>query len=194
MISIVLLTLLISALYGVLNVSKTSQKNIENFVRKQREYLFYNLVYLDILNATSKIDVLQDDTNMQSIVLFQTKNSIHSLYNPYVIYLVKNNTLYRTESNYKLRLPLTLEHRYFFADLVKNDINRFKVYLSRNRRKLIFFINEKFFEIDTISSFQSKKIVVVKDTTSSSSSSTNHSKQHSSSQTSSRMPSLPGMK
>lgn len=192
LISIVLLLLLISVLYNVLNISKTSQTNIEHFIAQQKEYLFYNLVYLDILNATSKIDILQNDTNLQSILLFQTKNSIHSLYNPYVVYLVKNNKLYRVESNYKLRLPLNLEHRYFFADLIKNSIHRFKVYLSSQKNKVIFFINDKFFEVDTISSTQNRKIVVVQD--SSSSSASKSSSKNLSNIQENAMPSLPGSK
>jgi len=84
---------------------KESQKIIQ--IDKIRE-----IIYLDFALAISKVNYIHNKHKSDTIFL-QTSHSLHRRINPYVVYIVKENKLYRIESLKQIRkLPLPLNEDY----------------------------------------------------------------------------------
>lgn len=134
-ISIIIFSLICIYMYQAINtVSKSNDLYIKLYkVSEQTEkvkQLFYNDIFLQTdIYATSNITDKEDF----SIIRFHTKNSIHSMINPYIAYFIKDETLYRIESHKHEEIPLTyanIEH--VKVDKLLNDIKLFRVYEAEN--------------------------------------------------------------
>lgn len=93
------------------------------------------LFFLDmtlIIPATYKVTLVEKDEDR---VFFQTQNSIHHRYNPYVAYMVNQKHLYRIESSSPLYYPLSNGLDIDVDDLGKVD--GFRVYNNKKLYKLL---------------------------------------------------------
>jgi prepilin-type N-terminal cleavage/methylation domain-containing protein len=130
LISITILSILMIALYkayDALNISNKIYKEKSNAIESLE--LKKRTIYLDIaLSFKGSFKYLDKDVN-EDIVTFQSSNSIHKRYNPYITYFVKEKKLYRIES-------LQVINEYPFAsDIIANvdeigEVKKFKVFKS----------------------------------------------------------------
>ena len=133
--------------YASLNSSNKFYKNelnsINNIMKKKK------VIFLDFaLSFYKSINILNQDSKID-IVFFQSSNSIHKRYNPYVAYIAKEDKLYRLESLKELKeYPLTQESD-FVADYL-GEINRFRVYKSKEKKREIYLIDIDFKNEDDI--------------------------------------------
>lgn len=133
MISITLLSLMMIFLYqsyASLNKSNTlytqeSQKIVKEDKIKEILYLDYSLALHDT------IKIIHQEKN-EDVVFFQSSNSLHKNYNPYIAYVKKEDTLYRLESLSKFKeYPLTPESKFVVDEL--GEVNSFRVYKSKKK-------------------------------------------------------------
>ena len=135
MVSIVLLGIMFTYIYGTINsVKKQNNHYIEksNKIKKEAKILY--LINMDIAQAIGTISV----TNREKydVVQFKTKNSIYDIIEPNVIYLVskKDNALIRIESVNSLNFDNKdqLTRTFLYADvLMENTISFKALYESR---------------------------------------------------------------
>jgi len=152
LISISILSILMLALYkayDTLNISnniyKEKTKKIQTLSLKKRTiHLDFALSLKDDANATLKY---LDQDIKEDIVTFQSSNSIHRRYNPYLTYFVKNDKLYRIESLQKIE-------KYPFEDFITANIDelgkvdKFKIFKSKKDES--FLIDVRFKDEDNI--------------------------------------------
>ncbi len=124
--------------YASLNTSNSFYEKkvntIENTQLKKR------VIYLDFaLKLDNNISIRKQNTK-EDVVFFQSANSVHKRFNPYIAYLINNEKLYRLESlNEFKEYPLTQEMLFSVDDL--GEVNSFRVYSSNKK------VNDKEIEI-----------------------------------------------
>lgn len=142
LISISILSILMLALYkayDALNFSNETYKkksyNIKTLELKKRT------IYLDFaLSLKGTIKYLNEEPK-EDMVTFQSSNSIHRRYNPYITYFVKDTKLYRMESLQKI-------NEYPFNNEINADVDelgsvkKFKVFKAKD--KTTYLIDARF--------------------------------------------------
>jgi len=142
LIAISILSILMLALYkayDALNISNGIYKEKSQSIRSLE--LKKRTLYLDLsLSLKNSFSYLERDTK-EDIVTFQSANSIHKRYNPYITYLVKDAKLYRIESLQKItRYPFDLD---VVADIdLLAKVKKFKIFESKN--KGVYLIDARF--------------------------------------------------
>jgi len=136
MISVSILALIMLFMYKSVEQLQTSNrfyaKKIEIIDKKEKiKKLFFLDFTLEIPLSYKNEQVEKNEDR----VFFQTQNSIHHRYNPYVAYLVTNKHLYRVESSSKLFYPLSNGLDIDVDDLGKVD--GFRVYNNKTFYKLL---------------------------------------------------------
>ena len=153
-ISILLIGLIVTYLFETLGVLKKSDKKLEA-KREKRELMLKikQSIYLDILQANDVNISKTNNKNIDLLTLKETKNSLHNLDMPDVIYLVdKKNRLIRVEG-YNIKLPLNTQTLYTVKfDEVLDNIEFFKIYKSKKKDKILIYLKsqklpEIFFEM-----------------------------------------------
>ena len=133
MVSITILSLMMIFLYqsyAALNKSNAfyaqeSAQLVQNDKIKEIIYLDYSLALFD------SIKILNQEKN-EDVVFFQSSNSLHKNYNPYIAYVVNENTLYRLESLKEFEeYPLSRESEFVVDEL--GEIDGFRVYKSQKK-------------------------------------------------------------
>ena len=143
LISIVILSLMMVALYNSyasLNMSNEVYKEKSNTIKTIE--LKKKTLYLDLLLAMPKSLIYLDEDTKEDIITFQTTNSIHKRFNPYVTYLVKDSNLYRLESLKEIKYPFSSDVDADVDDL--GEVNKFKVYKSNSKTDEIYLVNIEF--------------------------------------------------
>ncbi len=150
MISIVILSTMMVFLYKTyasLNrsneVIKTELHNIKDIQQLKK------VLYLDFSLALPKTMIIQNRETVEDAVFFQSSNSIHKRYNPYITYIVKENKLYRLESLTKFEsyeLPVNAE---FDVDYL-GEVDKFRVYKSSATDTEIYLLNIGFKEFGDV--------------------------------------------
>lgn len=147
MISISILSIMMIYLYKT--NSSVNQSNIfyEREVNKLNHLtLKKRVLFLDIsLSLYQQISIVHIDKE-SDILFLQTTNSLHRRVNPFVVYIVKNEKLYRLESLKKLTYPFSDADK-FDVDCF-GDIDIFRVY--KQKKKETFFADLKFKNSDKI--------------------------------------------
>lgn len=136
-ISIVILSLIIVALYksyASLNMSnetyKNKNKSIKNIELKKK------VIYLDLLLTIPKSLIYLNEDIKEDVISFQSRNSVHKRFNPYITYVVKDSILYRLESLQKVKTyPFNLNFDGDVDNLGKVD--KFKIYKSKNNKSYL---------------------------------------------------------
>ncbi len=137
LVSISILSILMLALYkayDALNISNNIYKDKSNSI--QSTALKKRTIYLDFAlsfkgNEKEYFRYLDQGTK-KDIITFQSSNSIHKRYNPYITYIVIGDKLYRIES-----LQKVVEYP-FSSDIVADideigSVNKFKVFISTDK-------------------------------------------------------------
>lgn len=141
LISIVILSLMITALYksyASLNISNNTYKNKTNLLKNLE--LKKKIIYLDLLLAVPGSLTHLDEDAKEDVISFQTTNSVHKRFNPYITYVVKDAVLYRLESLQKVTI-------YPFDSTFDGDIDsfgsvdKFKIYKSKNKNNESYLVN-----------------------------------------------------
>ena len=145
-ISIFLLTLVVFALYKNLDIVKKSTIQLHTHLQNsQKDIKAYKLLYLDLLQMTNRPVITSKNRNYDRVCFF-SKNSLYNLPKAYICWVVhkKNNTLLRVESSKKFTLPPQKEIP-IQKDIIKKDIEIFKIYRHKNKKEnqLLIFIKDK---------------------------------------------------
>ena len=141
LVSIIILSFLMTALYksyASLNISNVIYKNKSNNIKSIE--LKRKTIYLDISLAMPKSLVYLDRDTKEDIISFQTTNSVHKRFNPYVTYVVRDSILYRLESLKKITTyPFD---SYIDADIDElGAVEEFKIYKSKSKDYESYLVN-----------------------------------------------------
>jgi prepilin-type N-terminal cleavage/methylation domain-containing protein len=138
LISIVILSILMLFLYqSYAGLNKSNETITQKIDEVERLALLKKTLYLDFYTAKYEtLNILHQDAK-EDVVFFQTANSIHQRFSPYVAYVIKNKTLYRLESLRAFSTyPLEAQSN-FVADKLDKVI-LFRVYKStQNSKKMV---------------------------------------------------------
>ena len=136
MISISILALIMLFLYQSLATLQKSNrffgKKIELIDKKEKiKKLFFLDLSLMLIRSYATQKVERDEDR----VFFQTSNSIHHRYNPYVAYLVSEKHLYRIEASKKVSYPLEANSDMDVDDL--GEVKGFRIYSNTKLYRLL---------------------------------------------------------
>ena len=136
MISVTIISIMIIFLY-----ESYAQLNHSNKIYRQESDKIKNhqtkkkIIFLDFSLKTDKEMKILNQDKHKDIVFFQSTNSIHKRYYPYIAYIAKADKLYRLESLKEFKeYPLTNES-IFDVDYL-GEINDFRVYKA-NPKKIV---------------------------------------------------------
>ena len=128
MISISILSIMMLFLYKSFSSLNTSnkfyKKEVTSFVTQEK---IKEVVFLDFsLSLANSIKILPQDKR-EDIVFFQSTNSLHRRYNPYIAYIKKDKKLYRLESLHPFKeYPLSVNDEFIVDEL--GSVKSFRVY------------------------------------------------------------------
>lgn len=132
MVSITILSIMMVFLYksyASLNKSNSNFKQeikiLENIKLKKKT------IFLDFSLVKPKSMKIVEDSRDIDIVRFQTSNSLHRRFNPYVAYIITQNKLYRIESLKQINYPLDLSSEFDVDEF--GEVSRFRVFESKNK-------------------------------------------------------------
>ena len=150
MVSIMILSIMMIFLYksyASLNISNSIlQTELKSTLYIQK---IKKTILLDISLALANSVRIENREKNEDTVFFQTSNSLHKRFNPYIVYIVKNKKLYRVESLKNINtyeFPVNSE---FDADIL-GEVNSFRVYKSKQKNKEIYLFDIKFEKFDSI--------------------------------------------
>ena len=143
-VSIVLLGLIMTFLYGAINNVSLSNNIIKDKQKRIVEYSKQiNLLKEDIFNA---YDINITGTGKYNVAFLETDNSLHGIDRPFVIWYVStyHNTLVRLESSENITLPLdSNKDQLVYIDKIIEPIEKFQLYKSNEQDKVLFYIENK---------------------------------------------------
>jgi type II secretory pathway component PulJ len=134
LISIILLSLVLMALYRSADILRASNKNLFHYLERSSNIIKgANTLYLDILQSNGRLTI----THLKKYHRIEIENSRHSLHGLYkckVIWLVykENNTLLRLEGN-KYNLPLK-EDDNIAIDKITENMEIFNIYKNKKKK------------------------------------------------------------
>lgn len=144
MIAIVILSIVMIFLYKTYAMLNQSNKFYRTKINKiklmQTKERIITLDFMLMIPNTLHIHHIHKN---QDIVFFQTINSIHRRFYPYIAYIDKNHKLYRLESSIPfIKYPLSINHT-FDVDYL-GAVYKFNIYSStKNPNNAIVSINFK---------------------------------------------------
>ena len=150
MVSISILSIMMIFLYQSYSSINSSNKNLKNEIRVITDVQkLKKVIYLDFSLALHKsVKILNQDAK-EDVLFFQSSNSVHKRYEPYIAYIVKKGKLYRLESLQEFKeYPLAMNSE-FDVDYL-GDVNSFRVYKSINDKKELYLVHIKFKNIEDI--------------------------------------------
>lgn len=125
-VSVALLSLVILYMYDAIDMLKMSNKTYEKHYKiKHDDTKIQKTLSLDLMQATN-IKVYKNEFDRLTL---ETKNSHFDIEAPYICYLVRDNMLYRLESNKPIYDKITddmLKNIKF--EILKESVERFKVF------------------------------------------------------------------
>lgn len=137
MISISILALIMLFLYkSVAQLQKSNRFYAQKIEKVEKKEKVKKLFFLDLsllMHLSYRVEEVEKDEDR---LFFQTQNSIHHRYNPYVAYLVTQQHLYRVESSSPLSYPLSNGLDIDVDDLGK--VTSFRVYNNKKLYKLLY--------------------------------------------------------
>lgn len=144
MVSISILSIMMLFLYksyASLNASNIIVKKESLTISKTME--LKKVIFLDFSLAMANSIKVQNREKNEDFVSFQSSNSLHRRYNPYIAYIVKENRLYRLESlrefkNYYLNIDNKFDIDYL------GEVESFRVYKSSDRKKELYLTHIDF--------------------------------------------------
>jgi len=140
LISIMLLSLVLMALYRSTDILRASNKNLFKHLEHSSDSIKgANCLYIDLLQSDNNITI-NTKKKFHQISIQSTQHSLYGLYFVKVVWLVykKDNTLLRIEGN-NFKLPLKSEKNVAIDTITKN-IELFKAYSDKKNEKIIVII------------------------------------------------------
>jgi hypothetical protein len=140
-------------MYGAIETMKKSNDfNNDSYNKNSQRDLLFKVIFQDIIESTN-LSISSKKEQQIDTVYINTKNSLHGLINPTVLYYVDvNNILYRIESlDNNISLPIReKDYRNIKVDEVTDKIEYFRIF-PKNRDYLIYLKRENsdkiFFEV-----------------------------------------------
>lgn len=133
MVSISILAIMMVFLYksyASLNRSNNIYEKEVNLIKSEQTKK--KVIYLDFSLALLESTKILNQDSKEDVIFFQSSNSIHKMYNPYIAYLIKDEKLYRLESLTKFKeYPLSNDSE-FSVDYL-GEVNSFRVYKSSKK-------------------------------------------------------------
>ncbi len=133
LVSISILSIMMIFLYKSYASLNTTNNFYETKVNvMQSTQLKKRVIYLDFALKLDENVSIRKQNPQEDVVFFQSANSVHKRFNPYIAYLVKNEKLYRLESLKKFKeYPLSQEDVFSVDDL--GEVKSFRVYSSSKK-------------------------------------------------------------
>jgi len=134
-ISIAIFALIALYMYQAINtVQKSNDINSGHYEADKNEQKIIKLFYNDLFSQTN-IYAPSNITRGDDFDVFhlRSRNSLHAMYNPQIVYFVKDNTLYRIESKEYETIPLTYDSvERVKVDRLMNNVSIFRIYENKN--------------------------------------------------------------
>ena len=144
MVAISILSIMMVFLYQSYASLNLSNKNLKNEITSISSIQkLKKVIYLDFSLALHKSVKTQNREKTEDAVFFQSSNSIHKRYNPYIAYIVKENKLYRLESLKEIKEYQLAPDSEFDVDYL-GEVESFRVYKSSNDKKEIYLAHIDF--------------------------------------------------
>ena len=143
LISIMLLSLVLMALYKSSELLRKSNKHLYNHLEQASNSIKGSQVlYMDILQSDGNITI---DTKKEfhKLILHKTRHSLYGLPTAKISWIVhkEQNTLIRVEGN-NYQLPLKAEQN-VEIDSVLNNLELFKLYKNKDESKILVIVKSK---------------------------------------------------
>jgi prepilin-type N-terminal cleavage/methylation domain-containing protein len=137
LISIMLLSLVLMALYRSSEILRASNKILFNYLERSSGQLKGSkTLYMDILQSDGNITI-NSKKEFHQLLIENTKNSLYGLYQAKIIWLVhkKKHTLLRIEGvEYNLSLK---QNERVSVDIISENIETFKIYRGKKHTKIL---------------------------------------------------------
>ena len=137
LISIMLLSLVLMALYQSAEILRASNKNLFEHLERASDIIKGSkTLYMDILQSNGDIEI-KSDNKFHRVTLNSTQHSLYGLSYAKVTWLVhkEKDTLLRLEGG-EYELPLKLEQR-VAIDTIATKMELFKIYRSKKKGELL---------------------------------------------------------
>lgn len=142
LISIMLLSLVLMALYKSADILRDSNLHLFNHVDQASTTLKGSqTLYMDLMHSDSNISINSEE-KFHRLSIYNTKHSLYGLSQAHVEWLVykEDNTLLRVEGgNYQL--PLKTEQQ-AEVDVIGKNMELFKIYPSKDKEKILVLIKK----------------------------------------------------
>ncbi len=116
--------------YASLNSSNSFYEKKVNTIESTQ--LKKRVIYLDFALKLDGNMSIRKQNPKEDVVFFQSANSVHKRFNPYIAYLINNKKLYRLESLKEFKeYPLAQDTFFSVDDL--GEVNSFRVYSSSKK-------------------------------------------------------------
>lgn len=161
MLSIFLIGLIVSYLYGTLGELKHSNDLLfERDKQLNEDEVFLNLLRRDLLEAESS--AITNGTSENSLLSIKTKNSLYNSYFAHVKWFVNSekNLLIRAEAPIDFSIPITMDkfHKVRIESFREN-VENLKIYLSKDGYSVLFSFKDinssKIFAVELMTNSQS---------------------------------------
>ena len=152
MVSISILSIIMIFLYkSYASLNKSNdfyKKEVSHIKSEQLKKRVLFLGFSLALLKETEISVLNQERD-EDIVFFQTSNSMHKRYNPYIAYIIKESKLYRLESSKEFKeYPLNADSE--FSVEYFGEVNTFRAYKTQAKDKQEYLIHVDFKEGEDI--------------------------------------------
>ncbi len=142
LISIMLLSLVLMALYKSADILRDSNLHLFNHVDQASTTLKGSqTLYMDLMHSDSNISINSEE-KFHRLSIYNTQHSLYGLSQAHVEWLVykEDNTLLRVEGgNYQL--PLKTEQQ-AEVDVIGKNMELFKIYPSKDKEKILVLIKK----------------------------------------------------
>lgn len=148
-ISIAILSIMMLYLYN----SYSSLNNENILLEKEVKHILdiqkiKKTIYLDFALAQIEPKIVSREKN-EDFVYFQSKNSLHRRYNPYIVYMLKSGKLYRLESFKEIKSYELGADDSFDVDYL-GEVDIFRVYQSNKQNGGKYLVHIDFKNMEDI--------------------------------------------
>jgi len=140
LISIMLLSLVLMALYKSAEILRASNKNLFSHLERTSDTLKGSkTLYMDILQSDGNITI-NTDKKFHRLIIGNTQHSLYGLDKSKVTWIVykENNTLIRVEGR-KYNIPLKTEEN-VAVDVISKNMELFKIYRGKKPENILVLL------------------------------------------------------
>ncbi|SFV60173.1 hypothetical protein MNB_SV-12-1021 [hydrothermal vent metagenome] len=140
LISIMLLSLVLMALYKSAEILRASNKNLFSHLERTSDTLKGSkTLYMDILQSDGNITI-NTDKKFHRLIIGNTQHSLYGLDKSKVTWIVykENNTLIRVEGR-KYNIPLKTEEN-VAVDVISENMELFKIYRGKKPENILVLL------------------------------------------------------